>query len=102
MPMKAVFTSIQIRYLDHQKFNRRRLPLSFNERYIRTCSADFIESSCVKEVVLLITKRASDVLKRCHQVLRLFEEIIHLAAVGVLESDISAIGILVLLSLTLA
>jgi len=68
---------------------------------VLTGAWDFVEASDVKEVVLLLTQGTSDVLKSCKSLSSLVEEIVHLPAVGLLESDISIVSSVSALSLSL-
>ena len=68
---------------------------------VLTGAWDLVEASDVKEVVFLLTQGTGDVLERSKSLCSLVEEIVHLPAVGLLESDVSIVSSVSALSLSL-
>ena len=68
---------------------------------VLTGAWDLVETSDVKEVVLLLTEGTGDVLERSKSLSSLVEEIVHLVAVSLLESDVSIVSSVSALSLSL-
>jgi hypothetical protein len=95
IPKKACLTST------HTDQNFIKRVLAHIIPTILTGAWDFVEASDVKEVVLLLAQGASDVLEGCESLSSLVEEIVHLPAVGLLESDISIVSSVSALSLSL-
>ena len=68
---------------------------------VLTGAWDLVETSDVKEVVFLLTQGTGDVLERSKSLSSLVEEIVHLVAVSLLESDVSIVSSVSTLSLSL-
>jgi len=95
IPKKACLTSTHT----DQNFMKRVLAQIIPT--VLTGTWDLVEASDVKEVVLLLTQGTSDVLEGCKSLSSLVEEIVHLEAISLLESDVSIVSSVSALSLSL-